>query len=99
MSAIRNMQADTGIDIETKRDMGEIDMGNDETINKLEAATSPDQNAQNGVRNVEAITLAWTKKSLTSAFIWYVPYSSFTSTSPLLKIERHRRNSHSTPRH
>jgi hypothetical protein len=88
MSAIRNMQTDTAIDIETKREMSNMDMGEDEAINKVEAATSPDQNAQNGVRNVEAVTLTWTKKSLASAFVWYVPYSSPTCTPCLLEIER-----------
>jgi hypothetical protein len=88
------MQVDTAIDIETRREMSNMDMGEDEAINKVEAATSPDQNAQNGVRNVEAVTLTWTKKSLASAFVWYVPHSLSTSTSPLLKIEQSWHNSH-----
>ena len=31
--------------------------------------------AQEGVREVEAVTLSWTKTSLITAFIWYVVYS------------------------
>jgi len=33
---------------------------------------APVEEAQEGVRNVEAITLTWTKQSLALAFIWYV---------------------------
>ena len=33
---------------------------------------APLEEAQEGVRSVEAITLTWTKQSLALAFIWYV---------------------------
>jgi hypothetical protein len=42
----------------------------DDAVLKVEAATTPNANAQQGVRNVEAITLTWTKGSLAAAFIW-----------------------------
>jgi lipocalin len=30
----------------------------------------PDENAMHGVKTAEAITLAWTKKSLVAVYIW-----------------------------
>jgi len=42
----------------------------EDAVLKVEAATTPNANAQQGVRNVEAVTLTWTKGSLVAAFIW-----------------------------
>ena len=53
-----------------------LDTEEDDAIRKVEAATTPDLLAQNGVRNVEAVTLSWTKTSLACAFVWYVAYLS-----------------------
>jgi hypothetical protein len=55
---------------EPKRGMSPIDIDDDEAIQKVEAATTVDPNAQQGVKNVEAITLTWTKTSLACAFAW-----------------------------
>ena len=55
---------------EPKREMSTIDVDDDEAIRKVEAATTVDPNAQQGVKNVEAITLTWTKTSLACAFAW-----------------------------
>lgn len=33
---------------------------------------APADEAQQGVRSVEAVTLTWTKKSLALAFLWFV---------------------------
>jgi hypothetical protein len=46
------------------------DIDEDDAVLKVEAATTPNVNAQQGVRNVEAVTLTWTKSSLAAAFIW-----------------------------
>ena len=40
-----------------------------EAIRKVEEATTPSKDAQQGVRSVEAVTLTWTKTSLVIAFI------------------------------
>jgi hypothetical protein len=48
------------------------DVDEEDAVRKVEAATTPDHNAQKGVRNVEAVTLAWTKTSLACAFVWLV---------------------------
>ena len=53
-----------------KREISTIDVDDDEAIRKVEAATTVDPNAQQGVKNVEAITLTWTKTSLACAFAW-----------------------------
>ena len=55
---------------EPKREMSTIDVDDDEAIRKVEAATTVDPNAQQGVKNIEAITLTWTKTSLACAFAW-----------------------------
>ena len=34
---------------------------------------APDQNAQHGVQQIEAVTLVWTKTSLATLLIWFVP--------------------------
>jgi hypothetical protein len=57
---------------EPKRDMSTMDVGEEEAIRKVEAATTPNLDAQSGVRNVEAVTLTWTKTSLVCAFAWFV---------------------------
>ena len=61
---------------EPKREMSIIDVDDDEAIRKVEAATTVDPNAQQGVKNVEAITLTWTKTSLACAFAWLVSQTS-----------------------
>lgn len=42
----------------------------DDAVRKVEEATTPSKDAQEGVRNVEAVTLTWTKTSLALAFLW-----------------------------
>lgn len=70
MELIGNAQNDGTIGQEQKRAMSNVDVGEEEAIRKVEAANTPDHAAQSGVRNVEAVTLTWTKTSLTCAFIW-----------------------------
>jgi hypothetical protein len=72
MQPVSQAQASDTIGQETKRDMSAIDIDEEEAIRKVEAANTPDLSAQSGVRNVEAVTLTWTKKSLACAFVWYV---------------------------
>lgn len=57
---------------DVNREMSIVDISEEEAIRKVEIATTPDNNAQSGVKEVEAVTLAWTKTSLTCAFVWYV---------------------------
>lgn len=42
----------------------------EDAVRKVEEATTPSKDAQQGVRSVEAVTLTWTKTSLVLAFIW-----------------------------
>lgn len=69
MDAIHAQQNDN-IGQEPKREMSNVDVDEEEAIRKVEAANTPDQSAQSGVRNVEAVTLTWTKTSLACAFVW-----------------------------
>jgi hypothetical protein len=72
MDPIHHVQQDVSADQEAKRGMSNMDIGEEEAIHKVEAANTPNQAAQSGVRNVEAVTLTWTKTSLVCAFVWYV---------------------------
>lgn len=65
-----NAQQDDTIGQEPKREMSNVDVDEEEAIRKVEAANTPDPGAQSGVRNVEAVTLTWTKTSLACAFVW-----------------------------
>jgi len=49
-----------------------VDIDEEDAIRKVEEANMPSVSAQEGVREVEAVTLAWTKTSLACAFLWYV---------------------------
>lgn len=69
MDSISAQQSDA-IGQEPKREMSSVDVDEEEAIRKVEAANTPDQAAQSGVRNVEAVTLTWTKTSLACAFVW-----------------------------
>jgi len=40
-----------------------------ESINDRDSDDFPNENAQHGVKMVEAVTLAWTKKTLATAYI------------------------------
>lgn len=75
MDPIRSTQNDAEIGHEPKKERTNVDFGEDEAIRKVEAANTPDLNAQSGVQKVEAVTLAWTKTSLACAFVWYVTTS------------------------
>ena len=87
MDSINNAQHDTAIGQAPKREMSNMDVGEEEAIRKVEAANTPDLNAQSGVRKVEAVTLAWTKTSLACAFVWYVlSYSSPAHLVSLCKV-------------
>ena len=63
-------QGTAEINHEPKRGMSTIDVDEDDAIRKVEAATTVDPNAQQGVKNAEAITLTWTTTSLACAFAW-----------------------------
>ncbi|KAF3041919.1 hypothetical protein E8E12_007317 [Didymella heteroderae] len=65
---IYSAQRNTEISHEPKRDMSTFDVDEDEAIRKVEAATTVDPTAQQGIKNVEAVTLTWTKTSLACAF-------------------------------
>jgi hypothetical protein len=54
------------------KNINEIGVDEEDAIRKVEEANMPSQSAQEGVREVEAVTLAWTKTSLACAFVWYV---------------------------
>lgn len=70
MEHINTAQNDIEVSHEPKRQMSTFDVDEDEAIRKVEAATTVDPNAQQGVKNVEAVTLTWTKTSLACAFAW-----------------------------
>lgn len=70
MDPINNAQANTEISHEPKRETSTFDVDEDEAIRKVEAATTIDPNAQQGIKDVEAVTLTWTKTSLACAFAW-----------------------------
>lgn len=67
---IHAAQGNAEISHEPKREMSTFDVDEDEAIRKVEAATAVDLNAQQGIQNVEAVTLTWTKTSLACAFAW-----------------------------
>ena len=69
---IGTAQDNVEVSYEPKREMSTFDLDEDEAIRKVEAATTVDPNAQQGVKNVEAVTLTWTKTSLACAFAWSV---------------------------
>jgi hypothetical protein len=70
MESISNAQNNDTIGREPKWETSNMDIGEEEAIRKVEAANTPDHAAQSGVRNVEAVTLTWTKTSLACAFVW-----------------------------
>lgn len=55
-----------------QKSIDNIDVDEEDAIRKVEEANMPSVSAQEGVREVEAVTLAWTKTSLACAFLWYV---------------------------
>jgi hypothetical protein len=57
-----------------EKTMHNVDIDEEDAIRKVEEANMPSQSAQEGVREVEAVTLSWTKTSLACAFIWYVQH-------------------------
>ena len=70
MDPVEPVSYNTEISHEPKREMSTFDVDEDEAIRKVEAATTVDPNAQQGIKNVEAVTLTWTKTSLACAFAW-----------------------------
>jgi hypothetical protein len=48
-----------------------VDFDEEDAIRKVEEVHMPSQSAQEGVREVQAVTLSWTKTSLACAFLWY----------------------------
>jgi hypothetical protein len=70
MDSIGNAHNHDTIGQGPKREISDVDVGEEEAIRKVEAANTPDHAAQSGVRNVEAVTLTWTKTSLACAFVW-----------------------------
>ena len=67
---IDTAQGNTEISHEPKREMSTFDVDEEEAIRKVDAATTVDPSAQQGIKNVEAVTLTWTKTSLACAFAW-----------------------------
>jgi hypothetical protein len=63
-----------GIEPTNEKNMDTVDIDEEDAIRKVEEANIPSQSAQEGVREVEAVTLSWTKSSLACAFIWYVQH-------------------------
>jgi hypothetical protein len=102
MDSINNVQPDGAPEQDTKRVMSDMDVGEEDAIRKVEAANTPDQTAQNGVKNVEAVTLTWKKKSLACAFVWYVrslifPLSRHRVILNIFPILEYRRAKHQHP--
>jgi hypothetical protein len=55
-----------------EKNINNVDIDDEEdAIRKIEEANMPSHSAQEGVREVEAVTLSWTKTSLACAFLWY----------------------------
>ncbi|CAN9192037.1 unnamed protein product [Alternaria alternata] len=57
-----------------EKSIGNMSVDEEDAIRKVEEANMPSHSAQEGVREVEAVTLAWTKTSLACAFIcmWFL---------------------------
>lgn len=70
---------------EPEKEFDNVNMEEDDAVRKVEEATTPDHSAQKGVRNVEAVTLTWTKTSLACAFVWYV---QLTSSLHILRVNK-----------
>ncbi|KAH8641492.1 Siderophore iron transporter [Alternaria alternata] len=70
MDSIATVQS--GTEPTREKSIGNMSVDEEDAIRKVEEANMPSHSAQEGVREVEAVTLAWTKTSLACAFIWYV---------------------------
>lgn len=68
--SVHDVQAAAEISHEPKRSLTTFDVDEDEAIRKVNEATTPSKDVQQGIRNVEAVTLAWTRTSLICAFAW-----------------------------
>ena len=58
-----------------EKSIGNVSLDEEDAIRKVDEANMSSRSAQEGVREVEAVTLAWTKTSLACAFLWYVARS------------------------
>ncbi|KAF2006050.1 MFS general substrate transporter [Amniculicola lignicola CBS 123094] len=69
-----NGQHDTQIGHEPHKVVSTFDVDEEDAVRKVEEATTPSADAQQGVRHVEAVTLTWSKSSLILAFIcfWFL---------------------------
>jgi hypothetical protein len=68
--------AQPGTEPTRQKSINVVDIDEEDAIRKVEEANMPSVSAQEGVREVEAVTLAWTKTSLACAFLWYVVQTS-----------------------
>jgi hypothetical protein len=74
MDSIATVQP--GTEPTREKSIGNMSIDEEDAIRKVEEANLPSASAQEGVREVEAVTLAWTKTSLACAFLWFVCQSS-----------------------
>lgn len=70
MDSIAATQSGTQAAQEPEKKFANVDIDEEDAVRKVEEATTPSHSAQKGVRNVEAVTLSWTKTSLACAFVW-----------------------------
>ncbi|CAO2652177.1 Nn.00g004600.m01.CDS01 [Neocucurbitaria sp. VM-36] len=74
MDSIAAIQPGSQPTQEPEKKSNHVDIDEEDAVRKVEEATTPSQSAQKGVRNVEAVTLSWTKTSLACAFacMWFL---------------------------
>lgn len=81
MPATSTTQRGTPLGIEENKqqpNVADIAVADTEPAELLEKLPATVDEAQQGIRNVEAVTLTWTKKSLAMAFIKYNSIASLT---------------------
>jgi hypothetical protein len=83
MDSIDTLQP--GSQLSQEKDINNFDIDEEDAIRKVEA-NMHSQPAQEGVREVEAVTLSWTKTSLACAFLWYFQTLTSLRPNPLLMI-------------
>jgi hypothetical protein len=70
MDTISTARPGTQAALDPEKTVNTFNVDEEDAVRKVEEATTPSTTAQKGIRNVEAVTLTWTKTSLTCAFIW-----------------------------
>ncbi|KAF1840249.1 MFS general substrate transporter [Cucurbitaria berberidis CBS 394.84] len=74
MDSIAAAQPGTQPTHNSEKKLHDVDIEGADAVRKVEESMMPDHSAQKGIRNVEAVTLSWTKTSLACAFVcmWFL---------------------------